>query len=175
MFGGCVAASLALLACNDQRRAANAGAIDVVSEPRATRIVLLNTDGTSEDVGEHMMSPEALGVTEGSSVGGFAVNDAGQLVGVQLAVGDDVPGLDYSEGSHACMAVFADRFGRVVRVEALDPSAVPPSCNPEYTIVNNVIYVKCKTADCLSPNFCTLHKEEVNHETRYWCTCDSTP
>lgn len=154
---------------------ASAGAVRTEPDPRLTRIVLVNADGTSTDLGDRWMSDEALSVTEGSPVAGFRVDGDGRLVGVELHCVGLVPGLDLAPGEHECKAIVTDRHGRVVRVEHFEVGEVPPVCNPVYTIVNNVLNVTCKAVDYPAPSTCTLHKEVVEHETRYWCTCDAAP
>lgn len=153
----------------------SAGVVRTEQDPQLTRVVLVNADGTSTDLGERWMSAEALSVTEGSPVVGFRVDGDGRLVGVQLQCPGTVPGIDLTPGEHACRAIVTDRHGRVVRVEHFRAGEVPPVCNPVYTIVNNVLTVTCKALDCPAPSARTLHKEVVEHETRYWCTCDAAP
>ncbi|GEM_PF-6139126 len=146
---------------------ASAGAVRTEPIPRLTRIVLVNADGTSTDLGDRWMSDEALAVTEGSAVAGFQVDGDGRLVGAHLHLAGPVSGLDLTPGEHACKAIVTDLHGRVVRVEHFEAGEVPPVCNPVYTIVNNVLNVTCKAVDCPAPSTCTLHKEVVEHEARY--------
>lgn len=154
---------------------ASAGAVRAEPNPRLTRVVLVNADGTSTDLGDRWMGEEALGVTEGSAVAGFQVDGDGRLVGAALHCIGPVPGIDFTPGEHECKAIVTDSHGRVVRVEHFAVGEVPPVCNPVYTIVNNVLNVTCKAVDCPAPSTRTLHKEVVEHETRYWCTCDAAP
>ena len=84
-----------------------------------------------------------------------------------------IEGLADGPGPHPCAAILTDLQGLVIRIVPLDENQAPPVCNPHYEINGDILKVTCKSVDCPETRRCTLHKERLANELRYWCTCDS--
>lgn len=118
MFGA------ALLGCATNSSHSNSGMVKSHEDPQSLRIVLVNADGTTQDVGEHLMSAEAIAATDGTNIAGFSTAANGAWVGVDLHLTGPVDGLNYEPGEHACLEIVTDLAGAVIRIVPLPLESV---------------------------------------------------